>query len=153
MSGLGGGLLPRALLFVLHFPLPSPAWEYQSVGGKEGWLEDHNYFRCLHYAKPLMWDNKLAHKARIVAQHIQEVNMLSHSPSYDQIPPSGENLANGTAGAPSWCNKRSQLFNQHCAVGAWYKEYEQYWNCDPSKDWRTIHRLGHWTAMIWKGTN
>lgn len=79
--------------------------------------------------------------------------MLSHSPSYDQIPPSGENLANGTATAPSWCNKRSNMFNQHCAVGAWYREYAQYWGCNPHQDWKSIHRLGHWTAMIWKGTN
>ena len=32
--------------------------------GMDGWLEDHNYFRCLHNADPVGWDYGLESQAR-----------------------------------------------------------------------------------------
>ena len=32
------------------------AYEHGTSTGIDGWLEDHNYFRCLHNAEPVSWD-------------------------------------------------------------------------------------------------
>ena len=32
------------------------AYEHGTSTGMDGWLDDHNYYRCLHGADPVSWD-------------------------------------------------------------------------------------------------
>ena len=52
------------------------AYEHGTSTGIDGWLEDHNYFRCLHNAEPVSWDYGLEEKARYLADQ----QTMSHTP-------------------------------------------------------------------------
>ena len=52
------------------------AWEAGKKQGQDGWLDDHNYYRCLHGADPVGWDYGLEEKARYLADQ----QTMSHTP-------------------------------------------------------------------------
>ena len=68
------------------------AWEAGKKQGQDGWLDDHNYYRCLHGADPVGWDYTLESQAQAVANAMPP---MAHSDSYNAGMPAGENLAMG----------------------------------------------------------
>ncbi|KAF4677644.1 hypothetical protein FOL47_000104 [Perkinsus chesapeaki] len=129
---------------------------FEEAEGSEGWVKDHNYFRCLHGADPVQWSTELEANAKQWAAYLAEKGgSLEHSDTYGAAPYAGENLAMGYGAAPAVCNGSSSTntdFNQHCAVWLWYNEYNEYMkgHCN---EWTDISGIGHFTAMIWKGIN
>jgi len=122
--------------------------------GKNGWVDDHNYFRSLHKAGEVTWDNDLEKKAIDHAKLIKRKGGLFHSDSYNDWPPSGENLAMGYGSSCSAAHRDGGPklydggYDQHCAMASWYGEY-YLWK--GRGDWQTVAGLGHFTALVWKG--
>ncbi|KAF4727409.1 hypothetical protein FOZ63_002130 [Perkinsus olseni] len=141
----------RTVIFVT---LPALAkGSFEEAEGAEGWVKDHNYFRCLHGAEPVEWSTELESSAQAWADHLAgEGGTLEHSGSYSSAPYAGENLAMGYGPAPAVCNGTGSNYNQHCAVWNWYNEYNQFMkgHCDT---WKDVSGIGHFTAMVWKGAN
>jgi uncharacterized protein YkwD len=135
------------------------AWQPGTKTGPEGWVEDHNYFRCMHNAEPLKWDTDLAKKAQDVVDDLRAVAnakadkkvSLVHSNCYYTWPFSGENLALGTPGSKFTCNGKLQEFGQACVVWSWWNEYTKFWNCKGTWNEAPFHQVGHLTALVWKG--
>lgn len=135
----------------------STAAGFGAQNGPAGWVDDHNFLRCLHGAQKVTWDNDLAQKAQAWADNLaSQDGDLTHSDCYNNWPPSGENLAMGYgtcafAGeefAPGATIPDGAPYDQHCATAAWYNEYKLWAG---EGDWRQIPGVGHFTAMVWKG--
>jgi len=139
------------LILALALPAASVfGYKFGSKTGPEGWVEDHNYFRCRHGAEPVTWDADLAVKAQNWANHLAaNGGGLVHSDSYNIWPYSGENLAVGHGVFN--CNGVRGEYGQACAAWNWYNEYNQFHRCQGN--WINVpsHDLGHYTAMVWKG--
>jgi len=128
-------------------------YKVNAYDGPQGWVEDHNYYRCLHGADPIVWDSNLADKAQAWVNELAKANgALTHSQCYYTWPYSGENLSKGPTGQGNFqCNGQRRHYDQHCALYSWYKEYGAAWDC--VGDWTTAKfgDVGHFTAMVWKG--
>ena len=98
------------------------AWEAGKKTGQDGWLDDHNYYRCLHGADPVGWDYTLESQAQAVANDNAARGGLSHSNSYSAAEPAGENLAMGMG--TYTCGDYNGPYNQNCATHYWYEEVE-----------------------------
>jgi uncharacterized protein YkwD len=90
-------------------------------------LGAHNNFRAQHGAKPLIWNDRLASKAREWAQKCA----FKHSGG--SLGPFGENLAAGTG-----------AFSIDDAVQGWKDEASDY---DPKNP-----QASHFTQVVWQGT-
>ncbi|KAG0225122.1 hypothetical protein BGW42_004635 [Actinomortierella wolfii] len=90
-------------------------------------LNDHNYYRSLHGAPPLTWNDGAAYHGY---NHIQACE-FRHSGSREF----GENLAAGY-----------QSFSQ--AIAAWYNEVNKYDYNRPGFSGAT----GHFTQVVWRST-
>jgi len=122
------------------------AWEAGKKQGQDGWLDDHNYYRCLHGADPVTWDSTLESQAQAVADAMPP---MAHSDSYNAPMPAGENLAMGMG--TFTCGDYTGPYNQNCATHNWYEEYECWGSGDDG--WKNPScTIGHLTAMIWKKT-
>jgi len=92
------------------------------------WANAHNYWRCIHGAGPVTWDEGIAKGSEQWAAR----GYGGHAKCYDLRPPQGpvgENLAMGTGISPEM------------ASAMWHDESpERGPNCG-----------GHCTAMLWKG--
>lgn len=123
------------------------AYEHGTSTGQFGWLEDHNYYRCLHGADAVTWDAALEGKAQTLANK----QTMSHSDSYNEFPSSGENIAMGMGSFT--CGDYSGPYNQNCATYNWYHEYTDCWAVKSlSSGWQApACTIGHFTAMVWKG--
>ena len=71
-------------------------YTFGTTTGAEGWVEDHNFFRCQHGADPVVWDSALASKAQAWADELESTGIFEHSDSYNLLPAAGENLAWGS---------------------------------------------------------
>ena len=121
------------------------AWEAGKKQGQDGWLDDHNYYRCLHGADPVGWDYTLESQAQAVANSMPP---MAHSDSYNAGMPAGENLAMGMG--TFTCGDYTGPYNQNCATYNWYHEYTDCWS--PITGWQPgMCTIGHFTAMVWKG--
>ncbi|XP_077985626.1 Golgi-associated plant pathogenesis-related protein 1-like [Glandiceps talaboti] len=100
-------------------------------------LEAQNYFRCLHGVPALVWDSKLETFAKGVARRNAAVGDISHT--HDAI--YGENID------MKELNKKEQQSGMGFTKN-WYREIEDYNFGSPNPFGRT----GHFTALIWKGT-
>lgn len=101
-------------------------------------LEQHNYYRSLHGARPLTYSMSLQHAAQKWANHLARTNSIGHSGNGN-----GENVyqAWGSNGAPSG----------DAATKEWYGEESNYnYRTGSSSNGREI---GHFTQVVWKGTN
>jgi len=130
-------------------PKPKPpiaSGDFGKKTGAEGWVADHNYFRGLHGAQPVVWDADLAEKAEHWAYKLSKGNTLQHSDCYNTWPYSGENLAWGYGRCAS--KHYNGNYDLHCATASWYEEY-YIWN--GVGDWQRKGGIGHFTAMVWKG--
>ncbi|KAF4737821.1 hypothetical protein FOZ63_013156 [Perkinsus olseni] len=122
--------------------------------GKRGWLADHNYYRCLHGAAPVKWSRGLARKARRHAAKLnakykksRSLSEVEHSKSYLKVPPSGENIAFGKGRPPEGCTTTSRKYDQHCAVYAWWDEYNEYFvHLDGWTEHSDYRKVGHFAA-------
>jgi len=144
----------KAIVVALSFVGHASAYKVATYSGAQGWVEDHNYYRCMHGANPLVWDNDLATKAQAWVEHLYTLNgNLEHSQCYYTWPFSGENLAKGPTGLGSFtCNgKTGQKYGQACALHSWYKEYAAGWNCNGDWNSASFSAIGHATTMLWKG--
>ncbi len=122
------------------------AWEAGKKTGQDGWLDDHNYYRCLHGADPVTWDSTLESQAQAVADAMPP---MAHSDSYNAPMPAGENLAMGMG--TFTCGDYTGPYNQNCATHNWYEEYECWGFGDDG--WKNpTCTIGHFTAMVWKKT-
>ena len=122
------------------------AWEAGKKTGQDGWLDDHNYYRCLHGADPVGWDYTLESQAQAVANAMPP---MAHSDSYNAGMPAGENLAMGMG--TFTCGDYTGPYNQNCATHNWYEEVECWGFGDDG--WKVpTCTIGHLTAMIWKKT-
>ena len=124
------------------------AWEAGKKTGQDGWLDDHNYYRCLHGADPVVWDSTLENQAQAVADAMPP---MAHSDSYNAPMPAGENLAMGMG--TFTCGDYTGPYNQNCATHNWYEEYECWGSGDDG--WKSPTPtcvIGHFTAMVWKKT-
>ncbi|KAF4697672.1 hypothetical protein FOZ60_000024 [Perkinsus olseni] len=129
--------------------------------GKRGWLADHNYYRCLHGAAPVKWSRGLARKARRHAAKLnakykksRSLSEVEHSKSYLKVPPSGENIAFGKGRPPEGCTTTSRKYDQHCAVYAWWDEYNEYFvHLDGWTEHSDYRKVGHFAAVVWKGVD
>ena len=125
------------------------AWEAGKKTGQDGWLDDHNYYRCLHGADPVGWDYTLESQAQAVANDNAARGGLSHSNSYSAAEPAGENLAMGMG--TYTCGDYNGPYNQNCATHNWYEEVECWGLGDDG--WKNPYcTIGHFTAMVWKKT-
>lgn len=97
------------------------------------WVAAHNYYRCRHGQNPLAWDTQVATNAQNYANTCPN----GHSRSYENVPPSGENMAQGFA-------------NAFDAVSWMYSEIENY-TPQPSGEGLCSSVCGHYTAIIWGG--
>ena len=122
------------------------AWEAGKKQGQDGWLDDHNYYRCLHGADPVTWDSTLESQAQAVADAMPP---MAHSDSYNAPMPAGENLAMGM-GTFTWGDYTGP-YNQNCATHNWYEEYECWGSGENGWKGPTC-TIGHFTAMVWKNT-
>lgn len=53
---------------------------FEEAEGIEGWVKDHNYFRCLHGAGPVEWSTELEAESQQWADHLAtEGGSLVHS--------------------------------------------------------------------------
>ena len=95
------------------------AWEAGKKTGQDGWLDDHNYYRCLHGADPVTWDSTLESQAQAVADAMPP---MAHSDSYNAPMPAGENLAMGMG--TFTCGDYTGPYNQNCATHNWYEEVQ-----------------------------
>ncbi|EER15714.1 hypothetical protein Pmar_PMAR026982 [Perkinsus marinus ATCC 50983] len=43
---------------------------FEEAEGIEGWVKDHNYFRCLHGAGPVEWSTELEAESQQWADHL-----------------------------------------------------------------------------------
>lgn len=144
------------LLIFRAYVIDAAVAKFGAQAGASGWLDDHNVLRCVHGAKPLSWDSDLESKAQSWAATLDAANRMYHSDCYGVWPPSGENLAYGM-GRCSYSGQDIATgvtvpeadYDQHCAVAAWYNEYNDYWR--GSGSWRDASGIGHFTAMVWKG--
>jgi len=148
-------------LVMAQVPTPSPSPQASGGGfgkrsGKAGWLDDHNHFRSLHGADPVTWDDDLEKKAIKHAQDMESQGGLSHSASFQNWPPSCENVAGGYGSSCSSPHRNGGPklydggYDQHCVVAGWYGEY-YLWK--GRGDWQNISGIGHFTAMVWKGSD
>ena len=137
--------MTRLIAVALGCAWTAAAYEHGTSTGMDGWLEDHNYFRCLHNAEPVSWDYGLEEKARYLADQ----QTMSHTPDvYNVKPSSGENIAMG--GGTFTCGDYTGPYNQNCATYNWYHEYTDCWS--PITGWQPgMCTIGHFTAMVWKG--
>ena len=122
------------------------AWEAGKKTGQDGWLDDHNYYRCLHGADPVGWDYTLESQAQAVANAMPP---MAHSDSYNAGMPAGENLAMGMG--TFTCGDYTGPYNQNCATHNWYEEVECWGFGDDGWKYPSC-TIGHLTAMIWKKT-
>ena len=122
------------------------AWEAGKKTGQDGWLDDHNYYRCLHGADPVVWDSTLENQAQAVADAMPP---MAHSDSYNAPMPAGENLAMGMG--TFTCGDYTGPYNQNCATHNWYEEYECWGSGENGWKGPTC-TIGHFTAMVWKNT-
>jgi len=104
-------------------------------------LEHHNKLRAKHNAAPLTWSEKCAEHARMWAEHLADIDSLAHDSSSGM----GENcgyFASSRAGSKSdtvWAENVCDL---------WYSEIKSY--SFSKNDYQP--QTGHFTQMIWKGT-
>jgi len=119
-------------------------------------LDVHNWYRCLHGASQMTWDDTLARKAQEHADAGPDGYIGSHSSRSFRTDGSGfsyvgENLA--------W-SMRVGLTNEASAIiGAegWYNEIE-FTDGTPIDSRDTVppgskEAIGHYTQMIWDGSN
>lgn len=91
-------------------------------------LEEHNKFRAMHDAPPVVWNTSLANYA---ATWMNQIDCeLYHSPA-----PFGENLS------INWPSPKE-------SIGHWYNEKALYAYDNPVFS----HSTGHFTQMVWKST-
>jgi len=129
---------------------------FGSSTGIDGWVADHNYFRCRHGASPVKWDADLAKSAQAWAAQLNKDQRMYHSDSFNIQPYSGENLAWGQGTFTCGPNGgKKQPYGQACAVWNWYNEYNLFLGASKtdSTAWETVSGAGHFTAMAWKGIN
>ncbi|KAH7924863.1 PR-1-like protein [Leucogyrophana mollusca] len=93
----------------------------------QAYLNGHNHERAKHGAKPLHWDESLAHAAQKWA------NRCKFEHSKGKVGPYGENLAAGTG-----------PYKIADAIGGWNAEASQYNPKHP--------QYSHWTQVVWKST-
>jgi len=97
----------------------------------ERWVTAHNYYRCLHGAPPIKWDEAFARGAQNWANRGQ----MSHAQCYKIPPPegpAGENLASGSG---SMSPERAS---------------HMWWDESPGS---APNCGGHCTAMLWKAAS
>ena len=117
------------------------AYSFGTLDGADGWIEDHNYFRCQHGASPVAWDTSLADKAQTWAQYMADTGRFTHSDSSStsnypnslahemggshatgisgSFPSSGENIAYASSAYTATCGDYSGPYGQHCVVNDW----------------------------------
>eukprot|EP00494_Astrolonche_serrata_P029669 UN29936 len=101
-----------------------------SLTTDERWLAAHNYLRCRHGHDNLSW----SYAVKTNAQNHANTCTFDHSDSYENTPPSGENLAMG-------------YYSPERATEAWYNEISDY-----QQNGQHTGVVGHYTALIWKTT-
>lgn len=131
-------MTPRYRVSVLAVVEVAAAYTYTmgATTGSQGWLDDHNYYRCQHGADPIVWDDALEAKAQTWADYMLESGMV-HSDSYSypnslaatssgdatgisgDHPASGENLAWAMGSNTQTCDQYTGSYNQACAVYNW----------------------------------
>jgi len=100
----------------------------------ERWVKAHNYFRCLYDMPSMQWNEKVETNAQEWAT--ESCDVMKHSDSYNNDPPSGENLA--------WHSGANAQIEH--SVYMWYNEVKDYPNTTGDSSIMT----GHYTAMMWK---
>ena len=115
-------------------PVPLPPSEGGDGGGtpitdKETYLRFHNLKRCWHNVGNVIWNEQLAARAQAHADRC----VFAH----DATANAGENLAIGYG---------SGMQGLISAMDAWYLEVKSY-----RGDWSL--QTGHFSQMVWKGSN
>jgi len=97
-------------------------------------LDMHNYYRCLHGASALVWDDALHASSLQWAEHLANTGRFHHSGA-----DAGENLAWG-----------SPEYSAIDAVKSWYHEVNNY---NPATAGSTTELpVGHFTQVVWKSS-
>ena len=121
------------------------AWEAGKKQGQDGWLDDHNYYRCLHGADPVGWDYTLESQAQAVANSMPHgaLGLVQRWHAGGREPRHGHGHVH--------LRRLLVLYNQNCATHYWYEEVECWGFGDDG--WKSpTCTIGHLTAMIWKKT-
>eukprot|EP00397_Hematodinium_sp_SG-2012_P043631 GEMP01048541.1.p1 GENE.GEMP01048541.1~~GEMP01048541.1.p1 ORF type:complete len:347 (+),score=51.90 GEMP01048541.1:122-1162(+) len=113
-----------------------------------GWLNDHNYYRCVHGIDPFIYSNTLARFAQSWCPQSFTGSRLVHE---KQAQPRsagsrfGENLS---------VQFGSRSEPRKAALSSWYDEID-FWikgQWSPRVGYVRTPMIGHMTQMLWKGT-
>jgi len=108
-------------------------------------LDAHNRARAAYGSAPLVWEAELAADAARYAQTLARLGRFEHDAQAGVRPRQGENLFKGTRGA----------FSYAAMSGTWIGERRDFRagrfpDVSRSGDWS---RVGHYTQLVWPGTN
>nr|QNH72476.1 toxin candidate TRINITY_DN50048_c0_g1_i1 [Pachycerianthus borealis] len=126
----------------------------QGVSQKDGFLKDcldaHNKLRAKHSVPPLVWDEKLAQEALIVAENLAEDSMMIDHDEFNKTH-IGENFGY-FRNHQSKCMGKKEVGCTQCReiIMDWYKGKKFYDFNNPGKnlDLRSVH----FTQVVWKAS-
>ncbi|CAM9951375.1 unnamed protein product [Pylaiella littoralis] len=110
-------------------------------------LEDHNVYRCMHNAPPLVYNDTLAAEAQVWADGLS-TEAQCDQPLFHSTPANGvgENLA-----TCSWIfTDTSSCTGGVSAVVRWYEEQQFYVPGPTGSSNDPAEEIGHFTQVVWK---
>jgi len=129
----------------------SETYELQNINEAERkeFVSRTNMYRCMHGSPALKWNQKLYLNTE---ETFGKATAMEHSASYDltdeQGGPAGENLFGGSVGGGWTPTQMVDLWYNEVADCIWWPQAQDL-ACSKGKGNKVV---GHFTALIWKGT-